>query len=96
MHQAHDSRHESPEGYCTVPDCDYRPYSEADMTAVLRRLNHIEEQNTKLSDDVTFLRQTVERLLGGMVDAQNSPGMAGMMARQMLPDMSAFTPVQKG
>jgi len=56
----------------------------------------IMEQLAALRDDVSFLRETVERLLGGMVDAQNSGGMVGMMSRQMFPDMTAFAPVQKG
>jgi hypothetical protein len=88
MHQAHDSRHESPEGFCTVPDCDYRPYNEADLTAVRRRLNHIEEQNTKLLEMVGELHTIVMGLLDGAKNAQQSGGMAGVMARQMFPDLS--------
>lgn len=53
-------------------------------------------QLDRIEEDIKFLRETVERLLGGMVAAQSAPGMQGMMARQMFPDMSGYTPVQGG
>lgn len=72
----------------TPTNVPFTGYNQGDREALCA----IERDMLDLKNDVRFLRETVERLLGGMVEAQNSPGMAGMMARQMLPDMSAFTP----
>lgn len=59
---------------------------EAFEDMVARRLDTIE---SKVDTLVSF----VESAISGMNAARQAPGMQGMMARQMLPDMTSFRPL---
>ena len=47
-----------------------------------------QERLIAIERDVKYLREVVEALVKGMTSAQQAPGFQGMMARQMIPDLT--------
>jgi len=53
-------------------------------------LETLSERLAVVEAGVSHLVSVVNTLISGMQTAQSAPGMAGMMARQMLPDLSTL------
>ncbi len=66
----------------------YDPDAEAETTVIMRAVIDLGERLNALTEEVLKLVNFVDAVQGSLSAAREAPGMQGMMARQMLPDLS--------